>query len=92
MPKYKVTAHHRVQKFLTSLNDKNLKQTIIDHIAKLEGYPLTLREMDVEKIRGMEKTFRIKTRKFRIIFNVNNTEKEIYVTHIEARKKAYTNL
>jgi len=45
--------------------------------------------MDVEKIKGLEKTFRIRIRKYRIIFRVNKTEKTIYVTHTEARKRVY---
>ena len=68
---------------------KNLKLTIINAISKLEDYPLSLREMDVEKIRGLERTFRVRTGKYRIIFYAENTEKTIYITHIEARKKAY---
>ena len=45
--------------------------------------------MDVEKIKGLEETFRVRAGKYRIIFNVDSLENTIYVTHIEARKKAY---
>ncbi len=38
------------------------------------------------------KDFRVRTIKNKIIFFVKNTEKKIYVTHIEARKKAYEKL
>jgi mRNA-degrading endonuclease RelE of RelBE toxin-antitoxin system len=92
VPKYKVIAHRRVQKTISTLRDEKLKQTIINQIAKLENYPLTLKEMDAEKIRGSEKTFRIRVSKYRIIFHVIATEKTIYVTHAETRKKAYTSL
>lgn len=92
MPKHRIIAHRRVHKFLNSLKDENLKHTIIDCIAKLDDYPLILRVMDVEKIKGMEKTFRIRIGKHRIIFHVDDAEKTIYVTHAEARKKAYTRL
>ena len=50
MPKYKIITHRRVHKFLSSLKDKNLKQTITNHITKLQDYPLSLREMDVEEL------------------------------------------
>ena len=50
MPKYKVIAHRRVHKFISNIKDENLKNKIIDHMAKLEDYPITLREMDTEKI------------------------------------------
>ena len=89
MPKYRVIAHRRVHRFISDLKDEKLKSMIKDAIIKLENYPITLREMDVEKIKGLEKTFRIRIRKYRIIFRVNKTEKTIYVTHTEARKRVY---
>lgn len=92
MPKYKVIAHQRVHKFINTLKNENLKDAIMTHIEKLEDYPLTLREMDIEKIKGLEKTFRIRIGKYRIIFHVDKTEKTIYITHAEARKKAYEKL
>lgn len=49
MPKYKVIAHRRVHKFISNLKDENLKNTIKDALTKLENYPITLREMDVER-------------------------------------------
>ena len=88
-PKYKVVAHRRVQKFLISLKDEIVKAAIINQITKLEEYPLSLREMDTEKIKGLERTFRVRIGKYRIIFYVDQAEKTIYVTHAEARKKAY---
>ena len=90
MPKYKVIAHRRVHKFIRNLKDETLKETIMTHLAKLEDYPITLREMDIEKVKGLEKTFRIRIGKYRVIFHVDKTEKTIYVTDAEARKKAYT--
>ncbi|WGM90357.1 MAG: type II toxin-antitoxin system RelE/ParE family toxin [Candidatus Bathyarchaeota archaeon] len=92
MPKYKVVAHHRVQKFLTTIKNENLKQRIINHIIKLENYPLTLKNMDIKKIKGLQKTFRIRIGNYRIIFQVDKKQKTIYVTHAETRKNAYSNL
>jgi mRNA interferase RelE/StbE len=92
VPKYKVIAHRRVHKFLTTLKDENLKHTITDHLTKLEDYPIALREMDIKKIKGLEKTFRIRIGKYRIIFQVDNNQKIVYVTHTETRKKVYTKL
>ncbi|MCW4018911.1 MAG: hypothetical protein NWF00_09585, partial [Candidatus Bathyarchaeota archaeon] len=34
--------------------DDNFKRNVINTFSKLEDYPLSLREMDVEKIRGLE--------------------------------------
>jgi len=50
VPKYKVIAHRRVHKFISNIKDETLRNKIIDHMAKLEDYPITLREMDTEKI------------------------------------------
>jgi mRNA-degrading endonuclease RelE of RelBE toxin-antitoxin system len=92
VPKYKVVLHRRVGKFINNLKDENLKNTITNNLAKLENYPITLREMDIEKIKGLERTFRIRIGKHRIIFHVDKTEKTVYITHAETRKKAYTKL
>ncbi len=92
MPKYKVIAHRRVYKFLNSLTEQALKNNFKQHIAKLEDYPLSLREMDTEKIRGVKDTFRLRIDKYRVIFFVDNSERTVYVTHIEFRKKAYTKI
>jgi mRNA-degrading endonuclease RelE of RelBE toxin-antitoxin system len=64
-PKYKVIAHRRVQKFISNLKDENFKDRIKDYMAKL-NYPITLREMDFEKVKGLDKTFRIRIGEYRI--------------------------
>ena len=92
MPEYRVIAHRRVHKLLRDLKEKSLRDSIVESIGKLADYPLTLREMDTEKIKGLEKTFRIRVGSFRLIFHVDDAEKTVYVTHAEARKKAYTKL
>lgn len=92
MPKFKVIAHRRVHKFIRKLKDDRLQNTIKDAIAKLEDYPLVLREIDAEKVKGLEKTFRIRIGKYRVIFFVDKTERTIYVTHAEARKRVYKKL
>ena len=92
MPEFKVIAHRKVHKFIRRLKDEKLKNTIKDAIAKLEDYPLVLREIDVEKVKGLEKTFRIRIGRYRIIFFVDKTERTIYVTHAGTRKKIYKKL
>lgn len=91
MPNYKVLAHRRVQKFLAALKDENLKHSVKEQLKKLQDYPLTLNEMDTKKIKGLDKTFRIRIGKYRIIFHVDKDKKTIYVTHAETRKKVYSN-
>ncbi len=90
MPKYNIVVNRKVYKFLKDLKDQTLKKAVKEHIAKLEDYPLSLREMDTEKIQGAESTFRLRIGKYRIKFFVDKTERTIYVTDVKARKKAYT--
>ena len=90
MPKYKIVAHRKVYKFLNEVSDQALKTAIKEHIEKLEDYPLSLREMDTEVIRGVKNTFRLRIGTYRIIFFVDKADATIYVTDIKARKKAYT--
>lgn len=59
MPKFKVIAHRRVHKFLSRLMNEKIKHSIIEVIEKLGNYPISLREMDVKKIKGLKKTFRV---------------------------------
>lgn len=89
MPKFKVIAHRRVHKFLTRLRNEQLKNSIIETIEKLEDYPFSLKEMDIDTIKGLKKTFRIRTGSHRIIFFVDKDEKTIYVTHLDTRKRVY---
>jgi len=89
VPKFNVFAHRRVHRFLRRLSNERLKHSIIEAMEKLEDYPLSLREMDVERIKGLKKTFRIRVGQHRIIFHVDKPKKIIYVTHLDARKRVY---
>jgi mRNA interferase RelE/StbE len=89
VPKYKIVAHRKVYKSLIEVSDPSLKKSLKEHIAKLEDYPLSLREMDAEVIRGVKNTFRLRIGGYRVLFFVDKTEGTIYVTDIKARKKAY---
>jgi hypothetical protein len=55
VPKYKVIAHRRVQEFISNVKDENLKSMVKDALTKLGNYPITLREMDTEKIKRSER-------------------------------------
>ena len=50
---------------------------------------MSLRDMEVATIRDMNKTFRIRVVRYRIIFTVEKVENTIYVTHLDARKRVY---
>ena len=67
MPRYTVVAHRRVMRFLTELGDESIKERIKETLAKLVDYPLSLRELDVEKLQGAERTFRVRIGRSRLI-------------------------
>ena len=52
MPRYIVVAHKWVMKLLALLVEEALKERIKEIIKKLVDYPLSLRELDVEKLEG----------------------------------------
>ena len=45
--------------------------------------------MDIEKIKGLKRVFRIRIGKYRVIFFVDKTERTIYVSHAKIRKRKY---
>ena len=69
--------------------DEKLKNKVKESIEKLADYPLILRELDVEKLEGIERTYRIRLGEYRIIFYVNKGQKTIYVTHAGKRESIY---
>jgi mRNA interferase RelE/StbE len=89
MLEFKILAHKRVLKFLQNLKDEKLKNKFKEIILELENYPIALRRLDVEKLEGLEKGYRIRIGEYRIIFVVNKKEKKIFVTHIGKRESIY---
>jgi len=92
VPKYKLLIHRRVHKFLIESKNEKIKSQIKDAITKLEDYPLSLRELDVEKVKGLKNTFRIRVSIYRIVFYIDKTERTVYLTHTEIRKSVYKGL
>ena len=92
MPEYKVLAHRRVLKFLKSLRDERLKARLKEALAELQNYPIALRRLDVEKLEGLKRAYRIRVGEYRIIFLVDKEDKTIYITHIGRRESIYGNL
>lgn len=89
MPSYTVIAHRRVLKFLKDLKDEQLKGRIKDVVEKLGDYPLSLRELDVDKLEGIERTFRVRIGNFRLVFNVDKKERITFITHLGKRESVY---
>ncbi|PUA32621.1 MAG: hypothetical protein B9J98_03990 [Candidatus Terraquivivens tikiterensis] len=91
MLEYKVLAHRRVIKFLKNLQDERLKARLKEALAELQNYPIALRRLDVEKLEGLKRAYRIRVGEYRIIFLVDKEDKTIYITHIGRRKSIYEN-
>lgn len=91
MPSYTVIAHRRVSKALSDLGDQALKDRVRETIGRLVDYPLCLRELDVEKLEGFERTFRIRVGRYRIIFHADKKKRVIFVTHLGKRESIYEN-
>jgi mRNA interferase RelE/StbE len=89
VPSYTVIAHRRVLKFLKDLKDEQLKGRIKDVVEKLGDYPLSLRELDVDKLEGIERTFRVRIGNFRLVFNVDKKERITFITHLGKRESVY---
>lgn len=89
MPRFRVIAHRRVQKFLRRLDNERVKSRITKIIAELEDYPLILRRIDVKKLESLKKTYRARVGNYRIIFFVDRAERTIYVTHVGKREPIY---
>ena len=89
MPRYIVVIHRRVQDFLTELREESIKERVKESIRRLTDYPLSLRELDVEKLQGIERTFRVRVGRYRFIFYVDKKERTIFVTHLGKRESIY---
>jgi mRNA-degrading endonuclease RelE of RelBE toxin-antitoxin system len=76
-------------KLLALLGEEALKERIKEIIKKLVDYPLSLRELDVEKLEGAERTFRVRIGRYRLIFHVDKKERTIFVTHLGKRESIY---
>ena len=89
MPEYRILAHKRVFKFLQGLKDENLKSKFKEAILEFENYPIALRRFDVEKLDGLEGSYRLRIGEYRIIFIVDKRERTIFITHIGKRESIY---
>ena len=91
MPRYTVLVHRRVLRFLEGLSDGTTKVKIKDATEKLVNYPLSLRELDAEKLQGAERTFRVRVGRYRLIFYVDKARRTIFITHLGKRESIYEN-
>ncbi len=75
--------------YIKDVKIENEKTRIKEAIESLADYPFSLRNMDVEKMKGREKTFRIRVGDHKILFSVDKRDRVVYVTEINKRKNVY---
>ncbi len=75
--------------YIKDIKIENEKTRIKEVIESLADYPFSLRNMDVEKMKGREKTFRIRVGDHKILFSVDKRDRVVYVTEINKRKNVY---
>jgi len=64
--------------------DRTLAKKLISKVELLNKFPIPL---DIKKIKGIERTFRIRFGSYRIIFQIY--EKSFFITKIGHRKDVY---
>jgi len=89
MSEYRILAHRKVFKFLKNLKDEKLKNRFKEIIQELSNYPIVLKKFDVEKLEGLERSYRIRVGEYRIIFVVDKKERTVFITHIGKRESIY---
>lgn len=89
MSRYSVFLHRRALKSLEIMQELETKSKIKRTIESLAEYLLTLRQLDVKKLEGFDRAFRVRVGSYRIIFHVNKQERTIFVTNIEKRESVY---
>ncbi|MBC7091085.1 MAG: type II toxin-antitoxin system RelE/ParE family toxin [Nitrososphaeria archaeon] len=58
-------------------------------LLELEDYPIALRKLDIEKLEGLDKAYRIRIGEYRVIFVVDKKQRIIFITHIGKRESIY---
>lgn len=78
---YSVFIEKEANQFINSCNDK-LKDTLFKKCLLLKSEP---RPRKVKKIVGMHNLYRIRSGNYRLIYFVDDSRKEVKITHIRKR-------
>jgi mRNA interferase RelE/StbE len=84
---YKIRVHRRVERALEEL-PVYVSDRVSELIDELGRDPVP-RSFDVEKIRGMADTYRVRIGDYRVLYSVDQRGREITVFKVAARGKAY---
>lgn len=84
---YEVYVGKKARKFLNHLPEKT-RNTLKTSLLLLKTNPVPVKEYDVKKISGFASAYRIRIGGFRILYDVDWTQKEINVAKIERRSES----
>jgi mRNA interferase RelE/StbE len=88
MEQYEVVLKSSVEKDFRKL-PKNVAEKVLLTIENLESDPLPRKVM---KLEGTEKTFRLRVGDYRIIYEIDATQKLLTVLHVRHRREVYRNI
>ncbi len=88
MPRYRISVHRKVDKFIERLDEKRRRKVLEDFLC-LENFPQFERRLDILKMRGHKNLFRLRSDDFRTEFSVDKAAGIIYVLKISRRESAY---
>jgi len=67
----------------------SFKQNVSIAVKLLALEPFPSKQYDIKKIQGIKDCYRIRLGRFRLIYNVNTSAKEILIIKIEKRESVY---
>ncbi len=82
--KYKIYFSPKAEKELEKL-EKDIREKIREKIKDLENFPFC--RLDIKKLKGFERKFRIRIGKYRVIFGVY--ENSVWILKISKRENIY---
>ena len=85
---YSIKYHKQVVKFLQK-QDKNLQKEIINFFDKLKDNPYSFDGYDVKTFKGYDNHYRLRVRKYRIIFAIIDNELIVKVIKAGSRGDIY---
>ncbi len=81
---YQLIIRPKAEKHFARL-PKKLQERIFQSLKKLEDNPFQA-GLDIKKLMGTQKSYRLRVGELRIIYEMNTDSKEIFVTDIDFRR------
>lgn len=85
---YKVLYHPTVFKFFKKISKKDLEILVLK-IEKLAQNPFKVKNMDIKKLINAASSCRLRHRNFRIIYQIDQKRKVVYIREIDFRGNIY---